>query len=133
MGIVRLLASAAAAFAVVVLLAGPARAGGWHVSRASSYSSRSTGSDVQGCAGAPRLRDWQLSVATFLVPCGARVRICVGRRCVTARRWDSGPFLRGRFVPSWRGFDLNVGVVRALGFPSSRAWGVRTIRWRRLP
>jgi hypothetical protein len=65
-------------------------------------------------------------VATFLVACGQRVQICYRARCVVATRRDSGPYVAGR------GFDLNVGVVRALGFSDAYAWGVRTIRWRRV-
>jgi hypothetical protein len=99
---------------------------GWSSTLASAYSAAATGSTRQGCPGAPPLRDTALSVATFLVPCGTRLRICYQRRCATATRWDSGPYAPGR------GFDLNLGVVRALGYPSCRTWGVRAVRWRRL-
>jgi hypothetical protein len=91
---------------------------------ASAYSAASS-SSRQGCPGAPALRDSALSVATFLVPCGARVRVCYRARCVVATRWDSGPYVRGRTL------DLNVGVVRALGFGSERVWGVRSVTWGR--
>lgn len=103
-----------------------ARSTPWSTTVASAYSAASTGSTHQGCPGAPPLRDSALSIATFLVPCGTRVRLCYGRRCTVATRWDSGPFVPGR------GMDLNVGVCRALGFSSPWAWGVRTLRWRRL-
>lgn len=91
---------------------------------ASAYSRHSSG-PTNGCDGS-RLHDRDLSVATFLVPCGARLRICLGRRCVTATRRDSGPYVAGRDI------DLNLGVVRALGVSSCAAWGVRPITWRRL-
>jgi hypothetical protein len=100
--------------------------GGWSSTAASAYSAASTGSTRQGCPGAPPLRDSARSVATFLVACGARLRICYAGRCVTASRTDSGPFTGGR------GIDLNLGAVRALGFSSCQAWGVRPVRWRRL-
>jgi hypothetical protein len=93
---------------------------------ASAYSHHDTGSTRQGCPHAPPLSDQARSVATFLVPCGARIRVCVTRRCITVRRTDSGPFVAGRQL------DLNVGAVRALGFRSAWSWGVRSVRWRRL-
>lgn len=95
----------------------------WRYATASAYSLHET-STRQGCPGAPALTDRALSVATFLVGCGRRLVVCYGRRCVKVRRWDSGPYVRGRSL------DLNLGVVRALGFPSCAAWGVRTVRWR---
>jgi hypothetical protein len=99
----------------------------WSTALASAYSSASTRSTTQGCPGAPPLRDEARSVATFLVDCGRRMRVCHRRRCVTVTRWDSGPFTPGRAI------DLNVGVVRELGFASARAWGVRSVRWRVVP
>lgn len=97
---------------------------GWRTAVASAYSAASS-STRQGCPRAPALRDSARSVATFLVPCGARLQVCHRSRCVTVTRHDSGPFIRGRTI------DLNVGVVRALGYPTARAWGVRTVTWRR--
>lgn len=102
-----------------------ALARGWRTAVASAYSTADS-PGVQGCTGT-RLRDDTLTFASLLVPCGARVRFCVGwRRCVTAWRADSGPYLPGR------GFDLALGTVRALGFPSASAFGVRTVSWRRV-
>ena len=98
----------------------------YHTATASAYSAAATGSTVQGCPHAPPLRDSARSAATFLVPCGARMQVCITRRCVTVRRTDSGPFVAGRQL------DLNVGAVRALGYGSAWAWGVRRVRWRRL-
>lgn len=95
----------------------------WRTATASAYSAESSGT-TNGCDGSP-LHDADLTVATFLVPCGARIRICLGRRCVTATRKDSGPYAPGRQL------DLNLGVVRALGFPSCAAFGVRTVTWSR--
>ena len=99
-----------------------AKASEWGYAVASAYSAASS-SDRQGCAHAPPLRDSALSVATFLVGCGQRLRICYGSRCVIATRWDSGPFVAGRQI------DVNVGVARALGFSSTASWGVRAVRW----
>ena len=105
------------------LLVVKAKASEWGYAVASAYSVASTGSVRQGCAHAPPLRDSALSVATFLVGCGQRLRICYRSRCVVATRWDSGPFVVGRQI------DVNVGVVRALGFSSTQSWGVRDVRW----
>jgi rare lipoprotein A (peptidoglycan hydrolase) len=91
---------------------------------ASAYSRHSSGTH-NGCDGST-LHDRDLTVATFLVPCGARLRVCYRRRCVVVTRKDSGPFVRGRSL------DLNLGVVRALGFPTERAWGVRRVSWSRV-
>lgn len=112
---------AAVAVAVVAASAGRA-AGGWRWASASAYSWHSSGL-YNGCDGS-RLQDSALTVATFLVPCGGRVQICYRARCVVATRRDSGPYVAGR------GFDLNRGVVRALGVRDEYAWGVRDIRWR---
>ncbi len=90
---------------------------------ASAYSAGDAGS-TQGCPGAPRLHDSARSVATFLIPCGARMRVCYRDRCVVVVRRDSGPYVGGR------GIDLNIGVVRALGLDSIWSWGVREVRWR---
>ena len=105
------------------LLVVKAKASEWGYAVASAYSVASTGSRQQGCAHAPPLRDSALSVATFLVGCGKRLRICYGSRCVVATRWDSGPFVAGRQI------DVTLGVARALGFSSASSWGVRAVRW----
>lgn len=109
---------------VLVVAVAAARAqhgyGPWQSAWASWYSAESTGSTHQGCGGAPPLTDSALSVATFQVPCGARVEICY-HGCVIATRWDSGPYVYGRL------FDLNVGVRDAIGFG-----GVGVVRWRRV-
>lgn len=95
-----------------------------HHAVASAYSPESSGS-TNGCDGS-RLHDRDLTFASLIVPCGARVRFCVRGRCVTAVRRDSGPYVAGRL------FDLNLGVVRALGFRSCVAFGVREIEWSRV-
>jgi len=91
---------------------------------ASAYDASSQGN---ACPGFPRTQRTTLSVATNLVPCGSRVRICVGRKCVVAHKRDTGPFVKERK------FDLNIGVVRALGYRSVYAWGVRHVKWERMP
>jgi hypothetical protein len=121
-GIIRLTLTIIVATTLVGTLVVKATASAWSYAVASAYSV-STSSDRQGCAHAPPLRDSALSVATFLVGCGQRLRICYGRRCVVAIRWDSGPFVPGRQI------DVNVGVVRALGFASTQSFGVRDMRW----
>jgi rare lipoprotein A len=111
----------AAALIAVGALAVPARGA---VASASAYSTADS-PGVEGCTGR-HLSDRTLTFASLIVPCGARVRICVGRRCVVATRTDSGPYVAGR------SFDLAFGTIRALGFSSPRAFGVRTITWTRL-
>lgn len=96
----------------------------WRTAIASAYSTRDSPGE-QGCPGYGRLRDDTLTFASRIVPCGARVELCVGRRCVVAVRADSGPFVAGR------SFDLAFGTVRALGYNSPTAFGVRSITWRR--
>lgn len=92
---------------------------------ASAYSPSDSGA-VTACG--PRL-DWTTpTVATppGTYPCGARLRVCLGRRCVVATRTDSGPFVGGR------GIDLAPGTYRALGFGSTGSFGVRTVRVERV-
>lgn len=117
-------AVAGSALALVVCAAPVHAGGGWQSTTASAYSRHSSGS-TNGCDGST-LHDGDLSVTTFLVPCGARLQICSGGRCVRVVRRDSGPYVRGR------GIDVNVGVARALGYSSEAEWGVRVVRWRRL-
>ena len=107
---------------VVVVFAGQALSAGWSHSVASAYSASETvgGSGRNGCDGS-RLLDRHLSFASLTVPCGARVRFCVRGRCVVAVRRDSGPYVAGRT------FDLNIGVVRALGFRDARSFGARVV------
>ena len=64
-----------------------------HWAIASAYSRESSG-PRNGCDGS-ELHDGDLSVATFLVPCGARVQICIGSRCVIV----SMPGLKGTVSP----------------------------------
>lgn len=92
---------------------------------ASAYSPADSGTQT---ACGPAL-DWSTpTVATpnGTWPCGARLRVCLGRRCVVATRTDSGPFVAGR------GIDLAPGTYRALGFGSPDAWGVRSVTVRRV-
>lgn len=98
----------------------PRAGSGWVL--ASAYSAADGA--AQGCPRSPSLRDSHLSVATPLVPCGHRMRVCTGDgRCIVVVRRDSGPYAGGRMI------DLNVGVVRALGVGSVFAWGVRRVWW----
>lgn len=91
--------------------------------RATLASAYDASGEASGCGG-PSPQRAHLSVATQLVPCGARVQICTtAGRCVVAVRRDTGPFIGGRE------FDLNIGVVNALGVSSVYAWGVRKVLW----
>lgn len=98
-------------------------AGGWTIATASAYSTHDS-PGTEACTGR-RLRDDTLTFASRTVPCGARVIFCVRARCVRATRTDSGPYVDGR------SFDLALGTVRALGFTSPHAFGVRRVVWRR--
>lgn len=93
------------------------------VTQASAYSAWDEGNF---CPGHPQTRRMDLTVGSDLVPCGAHVRICLpnGKRCVVAQRRDWGPGLTAT-----RRLDLNLGVIRALGYRSLYHWGVRTVRW----
>lgn len=122
----RLLVAIVAGLTVLILAVDVhATTSGWSTVVASAYSHHSSG-PVNGCDGS-LLRDDALTVATYLVPCGAHLQVCAGGRCVTVTRRDSGP-------AAWTGaqLDLNIGVVRALGVASERAWGHRVVRWRRV-
>lgn len=93
------------------------------ITQASAYSAWDEGNF---CPGHPQTRKMDLTVGSDLVPCGAHVRICLpnGKRCVVAQRRDWGPGLTAK-----RRLDLNLGVIRALGYRSLYHWGVRTVRW----
>lgn len=90
---------------------------------ASAYSAWDEGNF---CPGLPQTGMMDLTVGSDLVPCGAYVRICLmsGKRCVVAQRRDWGPALSAK-----RRLDLNLGVVRALGYRSLYHWGARQVRW----
>lgn len=118
------IAVAGALFAIGALVAPAGHAGSWHRATASAYSTADS-PGVNGCTGR-RLSDRTLTFASLIVPCGARVRFCVGRRCVVATRTDSGPYVGGR------SFDLAMGTIAALGYASPQAFGVRTVSWRRV-
>lgn len=109
-------AHAAAAFAIPAVL--PTR-----TTEASAYSAWDEGNF---CPGLPQTRMMDLTVGSDLVPCGAYVRICLisGRKCVVAQRRDWGPGLSAK-----RRLDMNLGVVRALGYRSLYHWGARQVRW----
>lgn len=90
---------------------------------ASAYSAWDEGNF---CPGLPQTRMMDLTVGSDLVPCGAYIRICLvsGRKCVVAQRRDWGPGLSAK-----RRIDMNLGVVRALGYRSLHHWGARQVRW----
>lgn len=120
----RFLAAGVAALTVLALSVGKAPAAG-STALASAYSTHDSNGSM-GCTGRP-LRDDRLTFASLIVPCGAKVRFCIRRRCVVATRTDSGPYSSGR------SFDLTLGVTHALGVPGSAyAWGVRAVSWERV-
>lgn len=90
---------------------------------ASAYSAWDEGNF---CPGLPQTQMMDLTVGSDLVPCGAYIRICLinGKRCVVAQRRDWGPGLSAK-----RRLDMNLGVVRALGYRSLHHWGARMVRW----
>ena len=92
------------------------------ITLATAYSAWDEGN---ACPGFPQTRMMDLTVGSDLVPCGTYIRICLtsGKRCVVAQRRDWGPFTGGRHI------DMNLGVVRALGYTSLYHWGVREVRW----
>ena len=109
-------APTAAALAIPAVL--PTR-----TTEASAYSAWDEGNF---CPGLPQTRMMDLTVGSDLVPCGAYLRICLvnGKRCVVAQRRDWGPGLSAK-----RRIDMNLGVVRALGYRSLYHWGARQVRW----
>ena len=109
-------APSAAALAIPAVL--PRR-----TTEASAYSAWDEGNF---CPGLPQTQMMDLTVGSDLVPCGAYVRICLmnGKRCVVAQRRDWGPGLSAK-----RRLDMNLGVIRALGYRSLHHWGARMVRW----
>jgi len=113
----------------ILLVLWLSRVAGATSSSSTAIASVYTSSSAPGrmaCTG-ERVDDGARTFASLIVPCGARVRFCRldGRRCVIARRTDSGPFVAGR------SFDLTLGVVDALGY-AGLEFGVRAIRWERV-
>ncbi len=93
---------------------------------ATTYSAWDEGN---ACPGLPQTRMYDLTMGSDLVPCGTYIRICLmsGTKCVVVQRRDWGPFTGGRHI------DMNLGAVLALGYPSMYEWGVRKVRWERVP
>ncbi|MSO43747.1 MAG: hypothetical protein EXQ74_00305 [Thermoleophilia bacterium] len=92
------------------------------VTLSSAYDASAGGN---ACSGFPQTRKGDLTMATDLVPCGARIRIFLmdGSKSVVVQRRDWGPLKGGRQV------DLNLGAVVALGYSSLYQFGVRQVRW----
>lgn len=66
--------------------------------------------------GKPRNVDTEIfAVASYKLPCGARLRICYGDRCVQARVLDRGPQRAQLVGPHADDIDLSIGLARALG------------------
>ena len=64
------------------------------------------------------------AIASYKLPCGARVRVCAGRRCVIARVLDRGPQrakLSGKHTDD---IDLSVAFARALGIGNAQGQAV---------
>jgi rare lipoprotein A (peptidoglycan hydrolase) len=67
-----------------------------------------------------------VGVASKSLPCGTRLQFrAQSGRWIPARVIDRGPYVYGR------SFDLSYALVRALGYPSCRMFGVRTVTYRR--
>jgi rare lipoprotein A (peptidoglycan hydrolase) len=91
------------------------------IATASAYGPGLWGNPL-ACGG--RLYPGSLVVAHRWLPCGTRLRICRGYRCVHAVVADRGPYVAGREL------DLAAAVAYALCRCSPWAWGVRTVAWR---
>lgn len=87
--------------------------GGAHVFRRSHASYYGPGLYGGGLACGGRLSPSTVGVAHKTLPCGTRVTFNVGRRTVTTRVIDRGPFIAGR---DW---DLTAALKRKLGFGST--------------
>lgn len=70
------------------------------------------------------LRTRTFGVAHRSLPCGTRLLICRGRRCVTAYVIDRGPFNYSRDL------DLTAATATSLCGCASRTWGVRLVAWK---
>lgn len=117
------LAAASTAFTALATAAGHAA---WTSARASAYSPADSPGRL-ACTGAPLTWSSRV-VAHRTLPCGTRIRLCVASgRCATVLVADRGP-------AAWTGRDLDLapGAYRALGYTSARAFGVRTLHYRRL-
>jgi rare lipoprotein A (peptidoglycan hydrolase) len=93
----------------------------WHRTIASTYGP--CGAPGEPCGGMAcngrrvTRRTW--AVAHKTLRCGTRLKICVRRRCHTARVQDRGPFVAGRDI------DLTWRLGRAL-----RVDGIAKAKWR---
>lgn len=105
---------------VVLLLAFVVRDAWGATSRASSFGPGLYGNSL-ACGGT--LSRGTRAVAHRSLACGTLLRICYARRCATSRVRDRGPYVGGRTL------DLSEAVVRALGYSSASAWGVRVVVW----
>ncbi len=75
------------------------------------------------CPGFPQTQKTDLTMASDLVACRVRIKVCINGRCVVVQKRDTGPFRDGRHI------DLNLGAVWALGFRSLYHFGVRDVTW----
>jgi len=104
-----------------VLAVSPARADAAAV-RASCYGPGLYGNST---ANGTTLTPVTEGIAHRSLPLGTPVVLHHARRATFARVIDRGPFVHGRSV------DVTSATARRLGFPSCRAFGVRTINlWR---
>lgn len=97
----------------------------WQTATASWYGPGLFG-NILGCAGIngvkqnARLWPGTIGVASTSLKCNQRLRLMLGKRKVTARVIDRGPFVQGRQL------DLTQAVAKRLHFT-----GVREIKWRK--
>ena len=100
---------------IVDAIAAPAGYG-----QASSYGPGLYGNHM-ACGG--RLYPSTHAVAHRTLPCGTWLKVCHRNRCQRLLVRDRGPFVGGREL------DITEAAVRRFGYGSSRAWGVRWVRW----
>lgn len=112
---------AAVAVVLALLATSPASARAASV-RASCYGDGLYGNST---ANGTTLTPSTEGIAHRTLPLGTPIVLHYARRATFARVIDRGPFVHGRSV------DVTSATARRLGFPSCRAFGVRTINlWR---
>ncbi|HEY0605183.1 MAG TPA: peptidoglycan DD-metalloendopeptidase family protein, partial [Herpetosiphonaceae bacterium] len=96
----------------------------WRKANASSYGPGLWGNRT---ACGQTLTRSLVGVANKSMPCGTRLQF-KGKNgvIVTAKVVDRGPYVGDRE------FDLTEATVRKMGYASARAFGVRTVSWRRV-
>lgn len=92
----------------------------WHRSIASWYGPCPDACGRAACTG-QFIHENTWGVAHKTLPCGTKVTICRGRRCVRVRVIDRGPYVSGR---TW---DITKRPAARIGL--TPAVGVSRVRW----